>query len=798
MIRHLYSLGAQCLRPAGFVMKIIWKRVGRATNARRQGCTALPGLTHALFLSGIGFGLFVTLALISPMQQSAGARLHPVPSKPIVSSAVTSQDTQASAANQLLVEAEKLRTAGTVDSRRAAIEKYKAAMTLWQSLGERGKEAIARHSLCSTHNALGERQIALDYCEQALTVRRELSDQRGEAETLNVMGNIQLALHGPQSALDYFQSALALRRAIGDQRGIGVTLGNLARLYAQMGDSEKEREVLREALPLSQTIGDKTLENNFLYMLGNLHNNLGELEAAFSYLRQSLALSRERNDKANEAVTLSNLGRLYFEIGEKQQALSLLTDAVTLHRLNENRAAEGATLTAVAALWLSMGEADKALHSGEESLKLARESGSGEYEFYALQALGDVCRTLGDDQKALEYKKAGLSLARARGSKSEEALALSSIAIDWLHLNEPSKALEDQSQAIALHRESSNQTQLISALLTLCGIQIKLGNHAAATTACRESLTHSLNRKDRESQASALMQLAQIAIHQDALAQARGLLEEALQLIEATATEIVSHQNRASYLGFKYKLYADYIELLMRQHQSSKSAGFDKQAFRMVERARARTLLALLTEAQAGIRQGVDAVLLEREKELLRRLRIKAAEQSRLNSASSNQPRISAIAREVDELSTELEQVRARIKTSNPGYAALTQPQPSGLDEIQEKVVTDADTLLLEYALGEDQSFLWTISANSFNSYELPKGKVIEQAAQRTYDLLTARNQIVRFETDEEKLARIKQADADFQTAAAELSRMILSPAAAELRGKRPKQLLIVADGKLQ
>lgn len=697
-------------------------------------------------------------------------------------------------AERLLAEGDKLRATGKAEARRTAIEKYKASLLLWQSLGERSKESAALHGLCSTHNALGEKQIALGYCEQALVIRRKIDDQRGEAETLNVAGNIQLALQGPRQALDYFQRSLALRRALGEQRGIAVTLGNLSRLYAQLGDSEKELEALREALPLSQSVGDKALENSLLNMSGVAHNRIGEVETALNYFRRSLDLSRERHDRGNEAATLSNLGKLYYETGEKQQALTLLTDARALHHLNGDRLAEGATLTTLAGLWRSMGEADKALLIGEEALKLTREPGGNDYELFALQTLGGIHSTLRDNRKALEYDQAALSLARTRGSKSREAIMLSRVAIDWMRLNDLPKALEYHQQAIALHRETGEQIQLIFTLLELCGTQIKLGNHTDAAAACHESLDLSRNRKDRESQANALWQLAKIAGHKDDWARAHTLLEEALELVEATGSEIMSADARASYLGFKYELYNDYIEVLMIQHRSDTSAGFDGQALQTVERARARALLALLTEAQADIRQGVDSALLERERWLLKRLETKAMEQRRLGGDSANQHKLSAIEREISEFSDELEKVRAQIRTGSPRYAALTQPQPLTVHEIQDAVL-DADTLLLEYALGEEQSFLFAITDKTFNSYILPKREVIEKAARRFYELLTARNRKIKFEEAARRAERLRQADKDLTAAGVELSEMILQPIAAELRQRR---LLIVADGALQ
>jgi CHAT domain-containing protein len=124
----------------------------------------------------------------------------------------------------------------------------------------------------------------------------------------------------------------------------------------------------------------------------------------------------------------------------------------------------------------------------------------------------------------------------------------------------------------------------------------------------------------------------------------------------------------------------------------------------------------------------------------------------------------------------------------------LTRPQPLSLAEIRRQVLDD-DTLLLEYSLGDQHSFLWAVTPASLNTYELPKRTVITQAARRVYELLTARKLRPKFETPEERQSRISRADAEYQTAAAELSQMVLGPVAAQLGNKR---LLIVADGWLQ
>ncbi len=166
----------------------------------------------------------------------------------------------------------------------------------------------------------------------------------------------------------------------------------------------------------------------------------------------------------------------------------------------------------------------------------------------------------------------------------------------------------------------------------------------------------------------------------------------------------------------------------------------------------------------------------------------------RLFGGQHTEEAAAAVRRRIEELLTQLLAIEAELKAHSPRYAALTQPAPLGLTEIQSAVTDDA-TLLLEYSLGEERSYLWAVTATSFSSYELPPRTVIEAAARRCYELLTARNRYVKFETADEKRERVKQADADYPAAATALSNVLLGPVATQLGRKR---LLIVPDGALE
>jgi hypothetical protein len=63
---------------------------------------------------------------------------------------------------------------------------------------------------------------------------------------------------------------------------------------------------------------------------------------------------------------------------------------------------------------------------------------------------------------------------------------------------------------------------------------------------------------------------------------------------------------------------------------------------------------------------------------------------------------------------------------SHPAYAALQYPQPFDLNKVQQEVL-DPETLLLEFMLGEKQSFLWAVSKKGCQMVALPGREEIER-----------------------------------------------------------------------
>ncbi|MGB0562366.1 MAG: CHAT domain-containing protein, partial [Spirulinaceae cyanobacterium] len=255
----------------------------------------------------------------------------------------------------------------------------------------------------------------------------------------------------------------------------------------------------------------------------------------------------------------------------------------------------------------------------------------------------------------------------------------------------------------------------------------------------------------------------------EALAQIRKVIRE----VETYSRQLKDPQARQGFFTSVQDYYDTYIDLLMRLHQQEPEAGYDVQALQADENRRTQGLLGMLTEANVDLRQGVDPALLARETQLLEK--IEALETERI-AALAQAADAANLETERDRLLEQYETLKDQIRAANPQYAQVQYPQPLNLGEIQQ--LLDTDTVLLQYALGEQQSHLWVVSQQDLQSYTLPPRAELEKLA-RTF------NRRLQSGSSPERL----------QSTALELSQPLLAPLGESLQGKR---LLIVSDGALQ
>ena len=347
--------------------------------------------------------------------------------------------------------------------------------------------------------------------------------------------------------------------------------------------------------------------------------------------------------------------------------------------------------------------------------------------------MGEIYYSSGQNQKALDHYYRALLLSRAVGDRQIESIVLRNMGVVYESLGQKAEALKYDKQALSLNRASGDRRGEAYTLNNLGRLYQGLGQVSKSVDYYHRALLLTRETQDRVAEALALYNIARAERSRGHLTEARSQLEEALKIIESLRTKVASQELRSSYFASEHQRYDFYIDLLMQMHKKRPSEGIAADALQASERARARSLVESLAEARADIRQGIDPTLLDRERSLQQGLRAKADRQMQLLSGKPNKEEAEALAKEIRNLTNEYDQLQAEIKSKSPRYAALTQPQPLNLKQIQEQVL-DANSLLLEYALGDEHSYLWAVTPSRIDSYELPKRTEIEKAARRVYE----------------------------------------------------------------
>jgi tetratricopeptide (TPR) repeat protein len=162
---------------------------------------------------------------------------------------------------------------------------------------------------------------------------------------------------------------------------------------------------------------------------------------------------------------------------------------------------------------------------------------------------------------------------------------------------------------------------------------------------------------------------------------------------------------------------------------SGKALEYAGEAFRINEQSRARSLLDLLSETDAVITEGVPAELLKRKQENLDRQQDIADILTGINvSTEELKKKPSELDAELEKLQTEYEEIENQIRTASPRYATLTANKPLTLAEVQQNVLDD-QTVLVEYALQTEDSYLFVASKSAVNLFKLPARANVDKLA---------------------------------------------------------------------
>lgn len=598
-----------------------------------------------------------------------------------------------------------------------------------------------------------------------------------EADALRVTGKTS----NRRKAVALYQQSLLIWQEIKDESGELRALTALAYLLRNVGETKLSLELAEQVLRFPAVAENLPHHSDAMYQIGQHHFNNGKISQAFAAFHQALALLPETSPKrVGILVTLANL---YQSTSEFDNALQFFERAFENLRVFPDVYNQAQARHLYGLCHFNLDDDETAIKNFTIAANLREKFGNRRGQAISLSLLGMSLHSLGKYDEALPIFQKALLISQELEDKINQLDTLIYISQIYQAKGDLQSALRFYDQAFALFSQKSGSTALSSFHLSRGVTYAKLSNLIDARRDFEKAESLYRRAGDIGGEARVLYQSAKLERDENKLDAAREKIERALQIHEYEQAQYKNVRHLTS-LQARRKAYFDLqIDILMRLEAERPNQGFAVKALQTSENARMRTLIWQYREAVKNSPQSVDyqivAQIQKNQQQIGEQLSLLAKTQT--DGAKSNQVR--DIEKTIAEFFKQDESLKSRLRQTNPNVAHLAQPPTLSLAAMQAEL--DDDAVLIEYSLGETNSYLWIIGKNDFQSFTLPKRSEIDAQAKIFYETL---NPIAAN-------ASTKSAkNLDLTLEAEKLSRLIGIEKLANLKSKK---LIFVADGAL-
>lgn len=531
-----------------------------------------------------------------------------------------------------------------------------------------------------------------------------------------------------------------------------------------------------QALALSERSGDKKrmMRATNLLAVAAFHTN--RTSEAIRYFKQYSGAAEEAGVARGQGVALSRAGMLLRLTGRYEDALFCFNEALRFYRRQRHKAGEALALSQIGGVYADTADYAKAAQILQEALPLARALADPWPHAVILQRLLTVEKGRGNLSAALQYGEQAEALLAGQAPALRNLELLYQLGATHAALGQTRQAAERFEQALRLARELRAPQFAAVILGAYADTQLKFGNAAAAHDLAAQAVAL-LNRgsgsKHQEAQFLATGAEAERALGRNDKALAGYRLALAA-LEQARARSIPTEISRAGIVATRHQVFAGAIDLLL-------GLGRPEEAFDVAEAYHARAFLDVLAESALDDLGELNPAQQAREDQLFEQI---SAIQKKLWQPDVQAEQEEKLKRELAEAENALELFRLEQRRADPRYAGIKAPQPLSHSRVSAELL-DAETALVEYVLGDKQSFAWVVFQGKVSSVTLPPGRELTEAVSA---YRAASSSKVSSQTAAQAIAKLK-------AQSRQLHQKLFQPLEPHLASAR--KLIIVPDGAL-
>ncbi|GAA6619624.1 hypothetical protein NUACC26_054380 [Scytonema sp. NUACC26] len=515
---------------------------------------------------------------------------------------------------------------------------------------------------------------------------------------------------------------------------------------------------------MSQTVRDRAQEAVTLNNIGAAYFKLGEKHKALEYFNLTLPVLQAIGDKATEGKILNNIGLLYSELGQKQKALEYFNSALLLKHATNDKADEAVTLNNIGKVYFDLGQHQKANEYFKSALPLFQAVGDKAREAGIFNNIGQVYSNLGQKHKALEYVKSALPLLQALGDRPKEATILNNMGVLYFDLRQNHKALEYFNSALLLRQAVNDKAGEAVTLNNMGVLYSDFGQNHKALEYYNLALPLFQAVNDTAGEATSLGNLGTLYRDINQPTQAIPHLKQSVQITLKIRSGL-QKQNRQQFLVVNDENISTLVDLLIDQRQ-------DEQAFEWVNLFTTAELadytrLINVKVANLQAQQALDRW--NQKNQLLESLRQQLQDQY-----------FEDLSRQIRQLEAQVYKEAENISQRFPEVAELFETKPTDIEKLKSSI--PSRTVVIQPVLLKNTIAIFVLTKNQLNVVKTQIDSVV-------YDNLLTKY-LKQLQNDGD--------DSYIETGSQQIYDILIRPVEDKIQSLSPKQLSIIATGKLR
>lgn len=550
---------------------------------------------------------------------------------------------------------------------------------------------------------------AVPALEEAAEMLANLELGPPEIQALASLGAVLENAAEYDGALHAFEAAAERSRELGRDELLAAQHASLGRLYdLRLNRWARAKQSYEKALELFDAAGELHGVVQSLVDVGRCERFLGNFPAAEERYALALELLEDEPDPVLRAkLRIEQANNAWFQ-ARYQDAFDLQREAYALSRESGWALGEVVSLNTSGLTWWTLGDHDRALRELHRALERARSLVAREDEVAtSLNNIGLVYREMGRFAQAREVLEQALAIDRRLGSRWAVAYDLRNLGLTHLREGDAGGALPLLREAAAEAEAIGDRVNEAKAWLAV-GEALDTGNAAGeAREAFGRALEAARAMVLREVEWRALHGLGLLERSGGRLEAARGVLAEAVEVVEEVRAEIRLEQLRDGFLTDKMAVYEALVGVLV-------ALGQPAGAFEVAERSRSRNFIDLLGNQRLTLRGAVEQELYDRQGVLQARLH----EQLALAAQAPEGPERAAYEAAAERLRDEHRDLLLEIQARHPELASLVSVQPLGEEEV--RALLEPGVALLAYYLLEDEVLCWVLRPEGLTLVRTP------------------------------------------------------------------------------